>query len=375
MILSYTTLKKISFFLTLLLGINMSSSAQENVTLSIGDKAPSLQYGKWLKGEPIKDYKEGHLYLFEFWATWCGPCIASMPHLSEFAREHKENATVIAVNVWEKTGDQPYESSTPKVARFVEQMGDKMDFNVITDTKDQFMGDNWLKAAGQSGIPTTIMVKDGTIMWMGHPIQLDSIVNLVMAGQFDIDKVKKDKAAQQAENEEKMRPFTEAYARFEQLTKDKKYEEAIALADSVSLVIPEYAGTFGFFKFMAMMDVNEDKAMKFAKEWQSTKPGYTGSTAGFILSREGLKKSTYLYGMELMKTLLDKPEMPKTEVYKAVAQGYAYMKDFKKAAEAQQEAITIAKGYLKDGQFAGFILEDHVKEMEKKLADYKQKKK
>ncbi len=77
-----------SFLLTLLFLVNLTVKAQDEQapTISIGDKAPELRYGKWVKGSPIRQYEKGRLYLFEFWATWCGPCIASMPHLSEFAK-------------------------------------------------------------------------------------------------------------------------------------------------------------------------------------------------------------------------------------------------------------------------------------------------
>jgi thiol-disulfide isomerase/thioredoxin len=354
---------------------NLTANAQQQPTLAIGDKAPELLYGKWIKGTPIKEYEKGRLYLFEFWATWCGPCIASMPHLSEFARERKHEATVIAVDIWEKTGDKPYESSLPKVTRFVEQMGNKMDFNVISDTKDQHMGTNWMKAAGQEGIPCTIMVRDGIIMWMGHPIELDSVVNVVLTGKYDIAAAKKEKEEKSRKSDSAMAPFQQMFGRYEALEKNKEYDKALALLDSAMTVGDQFAGTFGFFKFNLMIEhFNEDDAMTFVRKWQSTKPGYTGSTAAVIARKKGLKKSTYAYGLEILNEQLKNPQMPASMTYAEMAGAYANMGDKKQAVAHQEKAVTIAKQYLKEGKFAGFILEDSVKEMEKQLAEYKKMK-
>jgi thiol-disulfide isomerase/thioredoxin len=51
-------------------------------TLKVGDAAPKLQVAKWVQGEEVKEFDKAKAYIVEFWATWCGPCKASIPHLN-----------------------------------------------------------------------------------------------------------------------------------------------------------------------------------------------------------------------------------------------------------------------------------------------------
>ena len=95
-------------------------------TLTIGDEAPAISVSQWVKGDPVDRLDPNKTYVVEFWATWCGPCRVSIPHLTELQKKYKDKGvTIIGVSVWSRIRDA--------VAPFVEQMGDKMDYTVAID--------------------------------------------------------------------------------------------------------------------------------------------------------------------------------------------------------------------------------------------------
>lgn len=62
----------------------------------IGKTAPDLEGDFALNGKAVKlsDLK-GKVVLLDFWAVWCGPCIATFPHLREWNQEYKDKGLEI----------------------------------------------------------------------------------------------------------------------------------------------------------------------------------------------------------------------------------------------------------------------------------------
>ena len=98
--------------------------------LKVGDPAPKLQTGKWVQGEPVKEFQSGKAYIVEFWATWCGPCRTSIPHLNETFQKYKDKDLVVI-------GQDCWEQDDSLVAPFVKKMGDKMTYRGALDDKTE----------------------------------------------------------------------------------------------------------------------------------------------------------------------------------------------------------------------------------------------
>lgn len=55
----------------------------------VGQKAPDLDAFQWVNTEPTTlDGLKGKVVLLDFWAVWCGPCIATFPHLKHLDQEY-----------------------------------------------------------------------------------------------------------------------------------------------------------------------------------------------------------------------------------------------------------------------------------------------
>jgi thiol-disulfide isomerase/thioredoxin len=54
--------------------------------------APALKLTNWHGKEPEQ---AGKIVLIDFWATWCGPCIAQIPHANEIAKKYADKGVVV----------------------------------------------------------------------------------------------------------------------------------------------------------------------------------------------------------------------------------------------------------------------------------------
>ncbi|WP_142826090.1 peroxiredoxin family protein [Planococcus soli] len=87
--------------------------------LAKGEQAPDFQLTT-LDGEAVRlsDY-QGQKVMLNFWATWCPPCRAEMPHMQTYFEEQAEDENVVILAVNLTTEDR----GLGKIEDFVEEFG------------------------------------------------------------------------------------------------------------------------------------------------------------------------------------------------------------------------------------------------------------
>ncbi len=129
-------------------------------SLQVNEKAPAFSLTD-LQGNIVSlESLKGKTVILDFWATWCGPCIASFPAMSKLQDAYKNNKDVVFlfINTWERDF-KTNEELKQRVVDFVTKR--KYDFHVLLDAQSNASSD-----FGVSGIPTKILIdKEGRVRY------------------------------------------------------------------------------------------------------------------------------------------------------------------------------------------------------------------
>jgi len=312
--------------------------------LRIGMPAPALKVAKWFKGEPVEKLETGTIYVVEFWATWCGPCRATIPHVTELARKHSGQAVFIGVSVWERPTEKTDEGIAALVEPFVKEMGDKMEYRVAADGIGRDMAESWMTAAGRNGIPCAFIIgKDGNVAWIGHPMGMDKVLDEVIAGTFDVQAEAKKQEAELRQQQERLRlerPIRDAMA-----AKDNK--AVVQAIDKALAAQPDMEEDLMPLRFNALVQYDEAAGFAYLKtlleKGAVEKNPYYAFNAAAIVSRniEKLKNPDYA----LVITALEKAgagEQDNPNVLAFYAEMLAHAGRSADAAEVQQKAVKVA---------------------------------
>lgn len=256
------------FVLTLLAPANADETGP-----TVGDAAPALRVSEWLRGEPVSHFERGRVYVIEVWATWCGPCIYAMPHLSEVQRQYRDKGVmVIAVNVMDE--------DVGAARALIKRLGANVDNCVAIDTnttgeKAGATAKAWLGANRE--IPRCMIVdRDTKIAWIGHPMRVDGPLHAICAGTYD--------AAKQSLIDE---TFEELNCQLGLAKRNKQWNRVLALLDQMHAADPFSAPLNHTTRIQAFLEEGDyDSAQRFVQQVlaDSSDARLMGQLVGQLLS-------------------------------------------------------------------------------------------
>ena len=304
----------------------------ETSSLTIGDKAPAPKLAHIFKGDTDFDgFDPDKVYVMEFWATWCGPCRAGMPHLTEIQEKYRDQGvTLIGVSREKRDVIQDF-LDKPEWDR-------KTGYTIAHDDND---GTNtaYMRAANQTGIPTAFIVgKTGQVEWIGHPMRMDEPLAAIVANDWDRDEFKTGYLKAEADKLRARKMQND----LRKAQRDGDWEKAISILDKGIEASPSNLN-YKVMKFEMMIGpMNDDAGYEFG--WEILKDNRNNSSllnaiAWYTLDDDAVKNRDLEFAMAAAKAANDAAAGTNPAVLDTLARAYFEVGDMDRAIRFQRKAV------------------------------------
>ncbi|MGY4430676.1 thiol-disulfide isomerase/thioredoxin [Bradyrhizobium sp. F1.13.1] len=206
--------------------------------LGTESSAPSLIIENWLRGEPLTNFELGKLYIVEFWASWCDPCVKAMPHLIELQAKYKdEGLEVVGVAAYEKA-PTAHEART-KLDAWLTETFSNLNFRIGFDSTGE-MNKLWMDASSSIGVPRSFIVdRDGHIAFIGDPPDIAHVLPKIINGTWRSSDEAKAADAKRIAEDQRFARFYSIQRTIRSAMKAKDWPAALSAAEEGIAMMPD----------------------------------------------------------------------------------------------------------------------------------------
>lgn len=194
----------------------------------------------WIRGTPESAFEPGRVYVFEFFGTDCSHCREYAPLIESVERRFKESGVrFIAVTDDTRAEVEAWLALPAQATNAADAVVSDPDRSALALQNGTF----------RAFTPRFFVVKDGVLLWFGHPKESAPVLEQVVAGSFDPATVRDEAVVESVVARAKN--FLEGLTRESMASGD--WPRYLAALDSVREAIPERAYNYEVMRFNVML--------------------------------------------------------------------------------------------------------------------------
>ncbi|WP_225673074.1 TlpA disulfide reductase family protein [Bradyrhizobium hereditatis] len=162
---------------------SMTIGLESNRVVGLESPAPPIKVENWLRGQPLTSFQPGKVYIVEFWATWCAPCVAALSHLVQLQEKYKDSGVEI-VGLAARERARTADDARSKLDAWLTEKLPNLNYRIGFDYTGE-MNKLWMDPSFSVGTPTSFVVdRDGHIAFIGSSMQLDDVLPKILSGSW-----------------------------------------------------------------------------------------------------------------------------------------------------------------------------------------------